>query len=53
MKPQKSILDPTFEYVDSVKTDIRKRFYRERKRLARLTEQTDGKVLPLTQRRKA
>lgn len=34
----KSILDPSFKYVPSAHTDIRKTFDRERKRLAR--EQT-------------
>ncbi len=35
MKPIKSILDPTFNYVPSAQTDLRKTFARIRKEMAK------------------
>lgn len=53
MKPIRGLTDPGFVYVPACSTDIRKRFDKERKRLARLKSQSDDKVLPITQRKKA
>ena len=50
----KSILDPTFHYVPSTQTDLRKTFSRIRRELARAKAQTPardpagvGRVVPL------
>jgi len=50
----KSILDPTFHYVPSVETDLRKTFSRIRREMARTRKQTTtgeanapGRVVPL------
>ena len=52
----KSVLDPTFRYVPSAETDLRKTFARERRRLR--SEQRDrpmplANVTPITSQRKA
>jgi hypothetical protein len=43
----KRLLDPTFKYVPSAQTDIRKTIQREKKRLA---EQQSKAVVPLRKR---
>ena len=50
----KSILDPTFHYVPSTQTDIRKTFSRIRRELARAKSQSareQGSVVMLSRKR--
>ena len=52
----KSILDPTFHYVPSTQTDLRKTFSRVRRELARAKaqvnrEQSSPRVVPLSRKR--
>jgi hypothetical protein len=44
----KSILDPTFRYVPSTQTDIRKTFARVRREMAKTNEPRTAVVVPLT-----
>ena len=47
----KSILDPTFRYVPSAHTDLRKTFARVRREMRKQTEPgTSSKVTPIFQR---
>ena len=51
MKPTKSILDPTFRYMSSAQTDLRKTFARVRREQRELAEkmrrETQAKVTEL------
>lgn len=50
MKPRKSILDPSFKYVPSHKTDVLKTIRREQARLAALAKAGE-KVTPIRRRK--
>ena len=51
----KSILDPTFQYVPSASTDLRKTFARVRREMkqAQVKEEKDAKVSPIFEHTRA